>query len=117
MVIVNLGTNDFSTEPDPSESTFVTAYVELLAEVRRQSPTAFVLTTIGPMLGGADLERAERYIRKAVDNRVKSGDSRVVYHKLRTRNIDPGCNWHPGLKTHQQMAAELEEPVARALAW
>jgi lysophospholipase L1-like esterase len=117
LVIVNLGTNDFSTEPDPPDTTFVTAYVELLAEVRRQSPRAQILATIGPMLSGADLERAERAIRQAVEHRVRAGDSRVLYHKLRTANDKPGCDWHPNLRTHESMAKELEEPIARALKW
>jgi lysophospholipase L1-like esterase len=117
LVVLNLGTNDFNTEPDPPEVTFVTAYVELLSEVRRQSPSAQILTTIGPMLLGADLERAERAIRQAVKLRVQAGDTRVTYHKLATVNDEPGCDWHPSLKTHERMARELEKPIARALNW
>lgn len=117
LTIVNLGTNDFSTEPDPAESTFVATYTELLTEVRRRSPNTFIITTIGPMLSGVDLERAENAIRKAVTNRNTAGDARVVYHKLRTANVAPGCDWHPNLKTHEAVAKELEGPIARALNW
>jgi lysophospholipase L1-like esterase len=117
LVIINLGTNDFSTEPDPAEATFVEAYFELLAEVRRQSPNAYVLTTIGPMLGAQDLERAERGILEAVKRRTLAGDQRVGYHKMRTTNDKPGCDWHPSIRTHELMEQELVEPVARALGW
>lgn len=116
-VLINLGTNDFSTEPDPSESVFVNAYVGLLEQARRRSPSAFILTTIGPMLGGPDLERAENCIRKAVAARAKAGDTRVTYYKMRTTNDAPACDWHPSLTTHAKIAKELEAPIASALKW
>lgn len=117
LVIVNLGTNDFSTEPDPSEQAFVAGYAGLLGQIRSQSPNAYILTTIGPMLGGADLERAEKYIREAVARRVRAGDSRVAYHKMRTPNDAPACDWHPSLKTHELIAEEIEAPIAKVLKW
>jgi len=117
LVIINLGTNDFNSEPDPADEKFISGYLELLAEVRRLSPSAYVLTTIGPMLGDDDLERAERCIIEAVKRRNLSGDQRIGYHKLRATNDQPGCDWHPSVRTHEIMAQELAEPVARALGW
>ncbi len=117
LVIVNLGTNDFSTEPDPTEEAFTGAYCDLLAEVRRRSPNAYILTTIGPMLGAPDLNRAERDILEAVKRRKRSGDTRIGYHKLRAGNDQPGCDGHPSVRTQAIMEQELSEPVARALRW
>jgi len=117
LVIVNLGTNDFSTEPDPSQGSFVAAYVGLLAKVRREEPDAHILTTIGPMLAGEDLKRAERYIRQAVESRTHAGDTRVQYHPMKATNDNPGCDWHPNLTTHEKIAQELEVPIARLLKW
>ena len=116
-VIVNLGTNDFSTEPDPAEGEFVRGYAELLERIRRANPRAFVLCTIGPMLGGADLERAEAAIALAVERRRSAGDARVATHRMTTRNERPGCDWHPGLETHRRMATELAAPIRAALGW
>jgi lysophospholipase L1-like esterase len=106
-VIVNLGTNDFSTEPDPSEADFSAAYVALLQKIRRNHPQAFVLCTIGPMLGGEDLEKAARAIGHAVEVRKGQGDLRVKSYVLTTRNDNPGCDYHPGIATHRAMAEEL----------
>jgi lysophospholipase L1-like esterase len=114
-VIVNLGTNDFSTEPDPSEDDFATGYVALLERIRRNHPTAFILCTIGPMLGGEDLEKAARAIARAVEMRKHQGDERIDRHVLTTRNDNPGCDYHPGLGTHRAMAEELKVELDRRL--
>ena len=116
-VIINLGTNDFSTEPDPPEQTFVAAYRALLERVRSVYPSAFVLCTVGPMLGGEDLGRARRGIAEAVRQRYASGDDRVVAYEMQTPNPNPGCDWHPSTATHARMAEELGGALRRALGW
>jgi lysophospholipase L1-like esterase len=116
-VVVNLGTNDYSTEPDPEESAFVSAYVALLEQIRRNSPKAFILCTIGPMLGGQDLEKAEMSITKAVKQRNSGGDQRVTAYHIKTQNEKPGCDWHPSIAAHRQMAQELAVPLRAALGW
>jgi lysophospholipase L1-like esterase len=117
LVIVNLGTNDFSTEPDPDAGAFARGYVALLEQIRRNNPSAFVLCTIGPMLGGSDLERAQAAIAAAVKHRRAAGDARVAAHRMTTGNENPGCDWHPGIATHRRIAAELAVPVRAALGW
>jgi lysophospholipase L1-like esterase len=116
-VIINLGTNDFSTEPDPPEQTFVAAYRALLERVRSVYPGAFVLCTVGPMLGGEDLGRARRGIAEAVRHRHAAGDDRVVAYEMQTPNPSPGCDWHPSTATHARMAEELGGELRRALGW
>jgi lysophospholipase L1-like esterase len=116
-VIVNLGTNDYSTEPDPDEGAFVHAYAALLEQIRRGNPRAFILCTVGPMLAGEDLERARAAIARAVELRRSAGDARVAAHRMATPNGSPGCDWHPGVATHRRMAEELAIPVRAALGW
>jgi lysophospholipase L1-like esterase len=116
-VVVNLGTNDFSTEPDPPQESFVAAYRALLERMRALYPSAFVLCTVGPMLGGEDLDRARRGIAEAVRRRHASGDDRVVAYEMQTPNPNPGCDWHPSTATHARMAEELGAELRRALGW
>ncbi len=115
-VVINLGTNDFSTEPDPSLNEFAAGYALLLGEVRRYNPDADILCTIGPMLGGPDAERAIAGIDHAVQARRAAGDSKVERFELTTPNAAPGCDWHPSVATHQKMAAELVSALRR-LGW
>jgi lysophospholipase L1-like esterase len=117
LVIVNLGTNDFSTEPDPDPAVFQAAYLNLLERVRERNPGAFILCTVGPMLGAEDLARAAYGIGGAVGQRQRQGDERVAYHALRTPNAAPGCDWHPSVATHARIAAELAVAVRKLLRW
>ena len=116
-VIVNLGTNDFSTDPAPDEDEFVRGYAALLERIRHGNPRAFILCTVGPMLGGRDLERARAAIARAVEQRRSAGDARVAVHRMTTPNESPGCDWHPGVATHRRMAEELAVPIRAALGW
>ena len=116
-IIINLGTNDYSTAPDPSDEAFIQQYDRLLAALRAHYPDAFVLCTVGPLLGGADLETARKNIAAAVTRRTKAGDTKLVAYEMLTTNAHPGCDWHPGLSTHQNMADELLPVLKNALAW
>jgi lysophospholipase L1-like esterase len=118
-VVINLGTNDFSTDSDPSEAEFVAAYVALLERVRGAYPEAMILCTVGPLLNGADLTTARDYIESAVAQRLAAGDA-----GLRTFELDPqdpsnglGCDYHPSLVTHEIMADLLTATLQVELGW
>jgi lysophospholipase L1-like esterase len=115
-VVINLGTNDFSTSQDPSEAEFTTAYESFLQHIRSKYADALILCTVGPLLGGTDLATAKDYIAKAV---LALGDAKVKTFDL--AQTDPadgyGCDWHPSLKTHQKMADQLTAELKAQLGW
>ena len=51
-VVINLGTNDFSSDPFPEEEKFITAYVDLLGAVRARYPEAVIFAVSGPLMLG-----------------------------------------------------------------
>lgn len=116
-VIINLGTNDYSTAPDPSDVAFIEQYDRLLSVIRQNYPDAFILCTVGPLLSGSDLETARKNIALAVSRRNQAGDTKLVSYEMQTLNEKPGCDWHPGLATHQTMADELLPLIKNALNW
>ena len=116
-VLINLGTNDYSTEPDPQNEDFIEQYVKLLAQIRKHYPQTFIVCTIGPLLGDEDLKKAQANIEQAVTRRHNAGDPRVASHAMQTTNEHPGCDWHPGLVTHQKMAHELAGVLRGLLHW
>lgn len=116
-VVVNLGTNDYSTDNDPSDNEFVSAYAQLLTNIRARYPEASIICTLGPLLLGTDLEKAEANIAAAVQKRKAAGDTGVLFQPLRVANVEPGCDWHPGLLTHRLMAEALEPVMRSALNW
>jgi lysophospholipase L1-like esterase len=116
-VVINLGTNDFSTDADPTADEFVAGYVAFLERVRSKNPQAFILCTVGPMLTGPDLESARQGIESAVAERRAAGDENVATWTMEIANISPGCDYHPGVATHQRMAEALAAQLRAALAW
>lgn len=114
-VIVNLGTNDYSTDNDPEADAFVDGYEALLLNVRSRYRSAYILCTVGPLLSGADLSTARTNIAAAVARRNDAGDDRVAAYDLAPNNPSPGCDWHPNVAAHAAMAEELAVPLAAAL--
>jgi lysophospholipase L1-like esterase len=118
-VVINLGTNDFSTTMDPARADFETGYADLLGRVREAYPDAVILCTVGPLLTGTDLTTATSFIESAVQARVAQGDTKVKTFVLAPTNPNDGygCDWHPSLRTHEIMAEALTEALREELGW
>ena len=119
-VVINLGTNDFSTNADPSAEDFEAGYVSLLERVRSAYPDATILCSVGPLLHGTDLAAARGSIESAVASRTAAGDTAVQTFEL--AEIEPavdgyGCDYHPSPATHEIMADALTSALRAALGW
>lgn len=114
LVVINLGTNDFSTDNDPTPEDFQEGYFGLLETIRSRHPDAFILCTLGPLLSGTDLATAAGAIEGAIE---QMDDDKIAYHAMTTGNPSPGCDWHPSIATHEAMATELSMVVADELGW
>lgn len=113
-VVINLGTNDFSTEGDPAPELFEAEYLELLERVREVYPDAFILCTVGPLLNGTDLAAARAGIAAAVASFEAGGGTNIRAWEMNVPNNNPGCDYHPGLQTHQAMASALTPELMAA---
>jgi lysophospholipase L1-like esterase len=116
-VVINLGTNDFSTDGDPSPELFRDSYATFLEHIRSKYPQASIFCTVGPMLGGDDLNAARAGIAAAVGVRNAAGDDHVEAWEMDIANDSPGCDWHPSIATHQAMADALTAKLREALDW
>jgi lysophospholipase L1-like esterase len=115
-VVVNLGTNDFSTVMDPDQATFEAGYRALLTRLRAAYPNAHILCTNGPMLSGTDLATLRGYLTNVV--------TALADPKVSTFEIPPqdgtdgyGCDWHPSAARHQKVALVVEAALRAALGW
>jgi lysophospholipase L1-like esterase len=106
-VVINLGTNDFSTGDDPPQAVFVPAYLGLLERVREGYPDAFILATVGNLLAGQDIPDARAAIAAAVSQFQARGGDRIAIWEMNVPNNAPGCDYHPSIPTHQAMAEGL----------
>ena len=118
-IVINLGTNDFSTDSDPSQQDFVGAYEQFVTNIRSKHPNARILLTNGSMLSGEDLTKARSYIEAVVTSFKGKGDDKISSFTIEPQNSADGygCDWHPSRATHQKMAAVLESALKAALGW
>lgn len=118
-VVINLGTNDFSTSEDPTQAEFESAYAAFLKHIREKYPNAYLLCTNGPMLTGADLDLVRSYLGNVVQALRASGDNNVTSFELVPQDSADGygCDWHPSPVTHQKMADQLKAALKSALGW
>ncbi len=116
-VVINLGTNDFSTDGDPSPDLFAGEYESFLSHLREVYPDTFILCTVGNLLNGDDLAAARAGIATAVAARNAAGDAQVEAWEMNVPNDDPGCDYHPSVPTHEAMADALVSELQSRLGW
>lgn len=118
VVLINLGTNDFSTDGDPATDLFAGEYSALLTRVRAAYPDAFILCTVGPLLGGEDLAAARTGIAAGVEAFAAAGGSNARAWEMNVPNGNtPGCDYHPNLDTHRAMADAVTAEIERELSF
>lgn len=124
-VVVNLGTNDFAMSV-PNAEAFQTAYTRFLVTIREHYPKARIVVAVGPMLSemypdkqSPMLAVARADIQAVVGKRAMAGDDRIsmIEFPRQTGNRGYGCDWHPSLATHAEMAQQLVPELKRLLGW
>ncbi len=115
-VVINLGTNDFSTQPHPPEQVFAQGYEALIADVRRVYPEVPIFAVAGPRMK----DPANAYIQAIVE-RQRAKDGGRTHLALIQDNLlrpqDYGCDSHPGLTGHRKMADQLKPVLSSVLGW
>jgi lysophospholipase L1-like esterase len=130
VVVVTLGTNDFSPGDNPPTSPrsnmvvadYVTAYEAFLQTLRTDYPNAEIFALSSPMLGdgwpnptdtfASDLRAS--VLQVAADLNA-AGDTRV--HAFVTSQLSPGlgCGTHPNTAQHQMLGLELAAELRETL--
>jgi lysophospholipase L1-like esterase len=110
VVVINLGTNDFSVAV--SQASFVSAYADLVRDVREAQPTARIYAVGGPFLGATPTD----YIAEALATVADPGAT-----LLELPGPDPedgfGCDYHPSTATHAKLGQILTDRVKQDLGW
>ncbi|MCH9687775.1 MAG: hypothetical protein K0V04_40470 [Deltaproteobacteria bacterium] len=116
LVAISLGTNDFSTDNDPTQELFVSTYEQFMADVRSNYPDAFFLV-LAPLLQGNEQNIVDGYIAEVIANRAAAGDTNMAYANINVPWIGVGCNQHPTVATHEAMAELFREQVQIHMGW
>jgi lysophospholipase L1-like esterase len=117
VVIINLGTNDFSTQPYPPKYIFQEAYDRLIIRVRSQYPGVTMFCVCGPMIA----EPCNDYIREVVEQQQKRSRNKDVFFvevKPDALEItDWGCDKHPNITGMSKISDILSRAIKIRMSW
>ncbi|HEU5077659.1 MAG TPA: GDSL-type esterase/lipase family protein [Opitutaceae bacterium] len=111
VVVINLGTNDFSTALNPGErwktrdalrEDFVETYCAFVKELRKEFPNTYFILAANDMADG----EIQREVRKVVDKLTADGERRIGFVPFSNLKLT-GCDWHPNVEDDQHMMADL----------
>lgn len=117
-VVINLGTNDFSTQPFPDEADFIVAGKKLIQKIRNTFPGVKVFCISGPMIN----EPCYTYTKKIVETiRTEMNTTDVVFvgvpKDLLNSGSDLGSDWHPSYRGQAKTANLIIPVIANVLNW
>jgi len=116
-VVVNLGTNDYSTQPYPDSTVFQEAYIRLIHRVRSLYPGVTMVCVCGPMIGMPCL----KYIKEVVQLEQKRSRDKDVFlveiNRSALADTDWGCDLHPNIQGMNKMADILISALRLRLNW
>lgn len=118
VVVINLGTNDFSTQPFPDKAVFKAGYEKLIGEVRKQYGDLPIFCVVGPMTD----EPCYSYVKEMVDEFRSVYQKKNVYFVgipvyLMNPEKDLGSDSHPNYQGQRKMAAHVLPVIASVTGW
>jgi len=117
-VVINLGTNDASTNGDPG-TPYRSSYLDFVRSLRKKYPDTYFVLTIGPMLDGTNLSAIKGHLQAVIQTRAGEGDSKMSFLEfpVQVEADGYGCDWHPSPATNVKMATLLVAELKTRLGW
>lgn len=119
VIVIALGTNDFSTELNADEpwadraalrEAYADAYMKFVLDLRRRYPQAgFVL-----WIAAQPESEVSTALQHVVDKLAVRGERRVEMAIISNLEMT-ACHWHPSLADNQRVATALNGAIARQL--
>lgn len=118
IVVINLGTNDYSTRPHPETELFKRVYENFIVRIKELYNDVYVVCVTGPMVD----EPCSTYVDEMVE------DFKYVYNTDRITHVnlpipllngrkDLGSDWHPSFLGHQKIARSLIPVISSIMNW
>ncbi|WP_373727664.1 SGNH/GDSL hydrolase family protein [Bacteroides heparinolyticus] len=114
LVIINLGTNDFSVEPHPYKSEFVKAYTQILRQLRHYYGNVPVLCLYSCTISAPVYSYYEAVLSEMNDKQIYL---LPLQKDLLDDTSDLGAVWHPNYSGHRKMAMSLIPYISTLTGW
>lgn len=128
VIVINLGTNDFSIGLDADtlatmREDYRQTYGEFLTHLRELHPAATLIAAVGPMMSDSYPAEYQAWtsiradVQEVVDAHAAAGDTNVFFFQFSPQTSPYGEDWHPTVATHQTMADLLVAFVRETKGW
>lgn len=129
LIVINLGTNDFSHMPPPKES-FITTYKEFIMEINNKCPDTPIMCIVGhslsdfwPINSDTDQPYKSLTVMKDYMSTLKEELSRVgieiglIDNPPIDHSLPFGAEFHPGLKQSEEAGKFISEKIKEYMNW
>lgn len=124
LVVINLGTNDFSTGV-PDRDRFIETYINFVKDIRIRYPNTQFIAVIGPMMidgypeGQTTYSTMQNYLNGVVVGLKQDGFEGFYIADLTSQNSSTGygASWHPNIKQHRINGEELANYISLRMGW
>jgi len=114
IVVIYLGTNDFSTGKQPSLESWCNNYKQLLTEIRNNYGEAVPILCVASK---ADQEM-DHYVEEAVRRSgIQNIEWTAIHDAAHNMESDLGASWHPNYKGHRKVASCMIPYIATITGW
>jgi lysophospholipase L1-like esterase len=117
VVVINLGTNDYSTKPFPDKLVFKSGYKKLINRVRALYPGVLIFCICGPMIEEPCFSYINEVVTEEGTNKNQPDIFFVGIHRKIMSDSDWGCDSHPNMQGMRKMADLLIAEIRRRMNW
>jgi lysophospholipase L1-like esterase len=112
LVVICLGTNDFSTYPHPEESVFLENYHLLIEQIITNYPSAKI-----SCISTTD-DKVKRLVKQVVDRENNTFNHPQVFEAAYPPYVEyTGCDWHPSIADNIAIARGITDTIMKKLSW
>lgn len=118
LVVINLGTNDYSTTPHPEKELFQKTYISLLENITNNYGNIPVFLICGPLIDEPAYSNIKALVGIIKQSNLKSNIHFIGIPKaLLNKDTDLGSDSHPSYKGQLKMANHIIPILATVMDW
>ncbi len=112
LVVICLGTNDYSTSPNPDDSMYIGDYHKFIARILGNYPEASILCV---STGSAAFERNVKRI--VAEEAAQFNHPKVFFAPFPQGLSYSGCDGHPSVEDNKKIASALTDTIMKKMKW
>ena len=116
IVMINLGTNDFSPTAIPEADSYVNAYIKMIGQISQRYDNVPILC-ITPHSSTPYLRAAISLLRERTQNKYANVHFAVSMNNIINEDVDLGNDWHPNYQGQCKIAMSLIPQISKILHW